>query len=134
MWAKIVTLLCVLHSMEAVFMITLPSVEVEKKLEELGKRKPYLMQSPNDASSTSKNLTNVESELHRQPTEAKNLVDLAESLNLTTLVKALEQTGLDNIIDHEGTNIFLLMYILSQIIYYDNVINNRKIYSICTNK
>ncbi|EFX70414.1 hypothetical protein DAPPUDRAFT_13889, partial [Daphnia pulex] len=34
--------------------------------------------------------------------EAKNLVDLAESLNLTTLVKALEQTGLDDIIDHEG--------------------------------
>jgi hypothetical protein len=102
MWAKVVTLLCVLHSMEAVFMITLPSVEVEKKIEELGKRKPYLMLSPNDASSTPKNLTNIEGELHRQPTEAKNLVDLAESLNLTTLVKALEQTGLDDIIDHEG--------------------------------
>ncbi|XP_032795383.2 transforming growth factor-beta-induced protein ig-h3 [Daphnia magna] len=102
MLTEIVTLLCILHSMEAVFMITLPSVEVEKKLEELGKRKPYLMQSPNHASSTLKNLTNVERELHGQPNEAKNLVDLAESLNLTTLVKALEQTGLDDIIDHEG--------------------------------
>jgi len=33
---------------------------------------------------------------------ARNLVELAESLNLTVLVKALEETGLDNIIDHEG--------------------------------
>lgn len=114
MLTEIVTLLCILHSMEAVFMITLPSVEVEKKLEELGKRKPYLMQSPNHASSTLKNLTNVERELHGQPNEAKNLVDLAESLNLTTLVKALEQTGLDDIIDHEGTNIFLSCMLLTR--------------------
>lgn len=92
--------------MEAVFMITLPSVDVERKFEELGASKPYLMQSPNDASSMSTNLTDIESQLHKQPTEAKNLVDLAESLNLTTLVKALEETGLDNIIDHEGSSIF----------------------------
>nr|AAP69998.2 embryo cathepsin L-associated protein [Artemia franciscana] len=34
--------------------------------------------------------------------EAKNLVDLAESLGLSILVKALEETGMDNVIDHEG--------------------------------
>ena len=103
MWANVFTLLCVFRSLEAVFMITLPSVEVEKKFKELGASKPYLLQSPNDASSMSTNLTDVEKLLHKQPTEAKNLVDLAESLNLTVLVKALEETGLDNIIDHEGS-------------------------------
>lgn len=106
MWANVVTLFFILRSIEAVFMITLPTVEVEKKFENLEERKPYLMQSPNDASSMSFKYSNVEEELHGQPTEAKNLVDLAASLNLTVLVKALEETGLDNIIDHEGNSPF----------------------------
>lgn len=89
-------------------MITLPSVEIEKKFSSLERQKPYLMNSPNDAPSMPVKFHDVEEKLHSQPTEAKNLVDLAASLNLTVLVKALEETGLDNIIDHEG--ILMLSY------------------------
>lgn len=62
------------------------------------------MHSPNDAPLT--HVSDIEKELHGKPTDAKNLVELAESLNLTVLVKALEETGLDNTIDHEGITIF----------------------------
>jgi len=93
-------LFCVLQCIEA-SLITLPSVEVEKSLDKIAAEKPYLMMSPNDASVSSEVMENIEGSLHKIG-EAKNLVDLAESLNLTTLVKALEETGLDNIIDHEG--------------------------------
>lgn len=48
-------------------------------------------------------IVNLEQGHHgRKASDAKNLVDLAESLNLTILVKALEETGLDSVIDHEG--------------------------------
>lgn len=97
MLLKLISLLFIAASIEAVAMISLPSLPFEETLAELSKTKPYLFKSPNDAASS---VSNVEMSLHG--TEAKNLVDLALSLNLTTLVKALEETGLDNIIDHEG--------------------------------
>ena len=99
MWRKVIALLCVAVSIEAVAMISLPSSQVEEAITKLGKSKPYLLKSPNDAASS---MGNIEKDLHGTAGEAKNLVDLALSLNLTTFVKALEETGLDNIIDHEG--------------------------------
>ena len=91
-------------------MLTLPSDEVEAEFERLAETKPYLMKSPNDASLSSMAIVDLERDQHRQqpqPKEAKNLVDLAASLNLTVLVKALEETGLDQIIDHEGIDCFV---------------------------
>jgi transforming growth factor-beta-induced protein len=82
-------------------LITLPSVEIDEAFDKIAAEKPYLMLSPNDASVSAEVMDNIEGSLHKIG-EAKNLVDLAASLNLTTLVKALEETGLDNIIDHEG--------------------------------
>lgn len=102
MWVKILTVLLAFHSIEAIFMLTLPTTDVEAEFKRLGEEKPYLMKSPNDASLSAVALVDVEKDLHQQPQDAKNLVDLAASLNLTVLVKALEETGLDQIIDHEG--------------------------------
>lgn len=95
MLMKLLALLFVAVSIEAVAMISLSSSQFEETIAELSKKKPYLLKSPNDAS-----VVDMEKNLHGK--EAKNLVDLALSLNLTTLVSALEETGLDNIIDHEG--------------------------------
>jgi len=117
MWTKILTLFLVLHSIEAIFMLTLPSDEVEAEFERLAEEKPYLMKSPNDASLSSMAIVDLERYQHHQqsqPKDAKNLVDLAASLNLTVLVKALEETGLDQIIDHEGN--FLLCNTFSHVI------------------
>jgi hypothetical protein len=86
MWTKILTLFLVLHSIEAIFMLTLPSDEVEAEFERLAETKPYLMKSPNDASLSAMAIVDLERDQHRQqpqPKEAKNLVDLAASLNLT---------------------------------------------------
>ena len=43
MWAKILTVLLAIHSIEAIFMLTLPSTEVEAEFDRLAKEKPYLM-------------------------------------------------------------------------------------------
>jgi len=85
-------------------MITLPSAEVDKIHEKLALEKPYVMLTPNDATVESLSFVGIEKDHHGDVklNGARNLVELAESLNLTVLVKALEETGLDNIIDHEG--------------------------------
>jgi transforming growth factor-beta-induced protein len=104
MLVKVLLGLCALSSISAISLITLPSVEVDFIHDKLAAEKPYVLLSPNDASLTSMSLNDLEKQHHGQPKlqDAKNLVDLAESLNLTTLVKALEETGLDQTIDHEG--------------------------------
>lgn len=106
MWGlKSIAIFCTLQCVTAA-LITLPSAEVDEFFDKVAAEKPYLMKSPNDAAyASSSGLIGLEGTLHGGAVnieEAKNLVDLAESLNLTTLVKALEETGLDNIIDHEG--------------------------------
>lgn len=108
---KIFAILCALQCARAA-LFSLPSADVEKVLEKLQTEKPYLKKSPNDASLLG--LTNVEGGLHGKKIEdAKNLVDLAQSLNLTILVKALEETGMDNIIDHEGKVSCVIAYKVS---------------------
>ena len=90
---------------DAIFLITLPPAEVTKFHNKLAAKDPHVLLSPNDVTLSSVNLLDLESNYHRRPIaikDAKNLVDLAQSLNLTILVKALEETGLDNVIDHEG--------------------------------
>merc|ERR1711928_8472 len=99
-------LLCVyfINTINAVSMITLPSDEVDKIHEKLALEKPYAFLTPNDATVESLSFVGIERHHHGdiKLNGARNLVELAESLNLTVLVKALEETGLDNIIDHEG--------------------------------
>ena len=101
-----------LSVINAVSMITLPSAQVDLIHEKLAAQKPYVMLSPNDASLSSLPLVDIEKYHHgdvklenvdvEPQSGARNLVELAESLNLTILVKALEETHLDQIIDHEG--------------------------------
>ena len=79
MFIKLFLGICILNSIEAIFLIKLPTEEVDKIHGKLAAEKPHVLLSPNDA---------------------------AQSLNLTILVKALEETGLDNIIDHEGNILF----------------------------
>ena len=104
MWFKLIFGLCVVISIDAISMITLPTIEVDKAQDKIAAEKPYVMLSPDDPSLKSIPMYDIEKSHHGhiKVEDAKNLVDLAESLNLTTLVKALEETGLDNIIDHEG--------------------------------
>jgi len=92
------------NAISAVSMITLPSAEVDKIHKKLVSEKPYVLLTPNDATLESLSFVDIEKHHHGEVKHdgAKNLVELAESLNLTVLVKALEETGLDNIIDHEG--------------------------------
>ena len=99
MMLKIFALFCVLQYVSC-SLIQLPSADVEKFFDKLATEKPSLMKAANDASLVG--MSNIEGGLHRKIEDAKNLVDLAQSLNLTILVKALEETGMDNIIDHEG--------------------------------
>lgn len=107
MWNQFFLCASLFVSINAVSMITLPSAEVDLIHEKLAAEKPYVMLSPNDASLglTSVPMVDIEKYHHgdvKYNGKQKNLVELAESLNLTVLVKALEETGLDNIIDHEG--------------------------------
>jgi len=104
MFIKLFLGICILNSIEAIFLIKLPTEEVDKIHGKLAAEKPHVLLSPNDAAQSPLNLESIENSHHGHVAalEAKNLVDLAESLNLTILVKALEETGLDNIIDHEG--------------------------------
>lgn len=117
MLMKLLALLFVAVSIEAVAMISLSSSQFEETIAELSKKKPYLLKSPNDAS-----VVDMEKNLHGK--EAKNLVDLALSLNLTTLVSALEETGLDNIIDHEGNS-------SANVVVIDNIIFISQASSLC---
>jgi len=112
MSSKTVLLVSYLSVINAVSMITLPSAQVDLIHEKLAAQKPYVMLSPNDASLSSLPLVDIEKYHHgdvklenvdvEPQSGARNLVELAESLNLTILVKALEETHLDQIIDHEG--------------------------------
>ena len=108
MFIKLFLGICILNSIEAIFLIKLPTEEVDKIHGKLAAEKPHVLLSPNDAAQSPLNLESIENSHHGNVAalDAKNLVDLAESLNLTILVKALEETGLDNIIDHEGNILF----------------------------
>jgi len=97
---KLFSLIFLLKSIDAIFLTTLPSAEVDKFHQKLFIEKPHARLPPSELKLK---IVNLEQGHHgRKASDAKNLVDLAESLNLTILVKALEETGLDSVIDHEG--------------------------------
>lgn len=94
-----------ISSVDAIFLFSLPRNEVDLIHANLSVREPSLMKSPNDVDQIAS--IDLEKDHHYIVESAQNLVDLAKSLNLTVLVSALEETGLDNIIDHEGTHNYI---------------------------